>query len=305
MSPQQMRDVSAWTEQTVAHNLLGLSEPPPSGLHDPTLSEIRRPTNRDSSNEHDAGGFPITGTDAVPLLTISHDDEYAIRNQDANANVIDTAAQPQTSKVSVSFRRKEKQSSANQRDSTRRREALLKGKDGSRRRQRWENDRLLNNPWAEPPSPDDWLVQPTYPRHNPMPYYLAPLWDVHSADNNNKRGSGEKDIPFNNNNNKRPIPRELRMRLKRARSACGMLKGLEEDIRGFLQRWNDKQLPACSSGSEEDYSDDEVVFVGRKAFRDLDLQDQDHIVVMTGGDEPEDEKMVSESRADDRAAAFG
>lgn len=44
------------------------------------------------------------------------------------------------------------------RDSLKKREALLKGNEGSRQRRRWENDRLLNNPWAEPPLPSDWFV---------------------------------------------------------------------------------------------------------------------------------------------------
>ena len=45
------------------------------------------------------------------------------------------------------------------RDSLKRREALLKGKEGSRQRRRWENDRLLHVPNAQPPLPEDWQVR--------------------------------------------------------------------------------------------------------------------------------------------------
>ena len=38
-------------------------------------------------------------------------------------------------------------------------------------------DRLLSNPHAEPPTPKDWEVHPTYRVRN-VPYYLAPLWDA-------------------------------------------------------------------------------------------------------------------------------
>lgn len=176
-------------------------------------------------------------------------------------------------------------------------------------------DRLLNNPWAEPPSANDWLVQPTYPRHNPMPYYLAPLWDVHYK---RTQANTDRDHVTSAADAKHRVPRELRIRLKRARAARGMLQNLEEDIRGFVQRWNDRQVvnrhSLSSSSEEDDYSDDEVVFVGRKGLRKLQEQDNGHIShdddeVMVMSEEPSlavaDEKMVFESRADDRAAGFG
>ncbi|OAA66752.1 hypothetical protein SPI_01328 [Niveomyces insectorum RCEF 264] len=63
------------------------------------------------------------------------------------------------------------------RDSQRRREALLKGKEGSRQRRRWENDRLMHVPNAQPPLPSDWAVQPTHPVHYNLPYHVAQYWD--------------------------------------------------------------------------------------------------------------------------------
>jgi hypothetical protein len=63
-------------------------------------------------------------------LTIPIDDQ--IPTVTSQVKVVSSAeSRPPT----VSFRRREPLS----RDSSKRREALLKGKDGSRRRQRWEN----------------------------------------------------------------------------------------------------------------------------------------------------------------------
>lgn len=64
-----------------------------------------------------------------------------------------------------------------QRDSQRRRDMLLKGKEGSRQRRRWENDRLLHVPNAQPPLPSDWEVRPTHTVHYNLPYHLAQFWD--------------------------------------------------------------------------------------------------------------------------------
>ena len=51
------------------------------------------------------------------------------------------------------------------RDSQRKREAVLKGKEGSRQRRRWENDRLMHVPNAQPPQPGDWEAHPTHTVH--------------------------------------------------------------------------------------------------------------------------------------------
>ncbi|KAM7219012.1 R3H-associated N-terminal domain containing protein [Rhypophila decipiens] len=63
------------------------------------------------------------------------------------------------------------------RDSMKKRDALLKGKEGSRQRRRWENDHLLHVPNVQPPQPTDWLVLPTHTVHTNVPYQLAQYWD--------------------------------------------------------------------------------------------------------------------------------
>ena len=134
LTPQQSRAISAWTDQATA------------SLEDLTLTDsVTAGTSARSAGLRGA---------AVPL-TIPLDDPVPVSQQ----HPATTASTEQTSvsrvrlvtqsgvhatetspKVpTVSFRRREPL----RRDSLRRREALQKGKDGSRRRQRWENGMLL------------------------------------------------------------------------------------------------------------------------------------------------------------------
>lgn len=167
-------------------------------------------------------------------------------------------------------------------------------------------DNLLHNPWVQPPSAEDWQVQPTCPRHGTVPYYLAPLWDTHFAKLDKNKGSGKgkkrgkkgkRGMIDANEPHESPVPKELRLRLKHARAARGMLRDIEDTIRAFLLRHNDKQTmlreegladaPSVLSDEDDDWvdgqmgasmseasvrsgegvwsddTDDEVVFVGR------------------------------------------
>ncbi|KAL5385593.1 hypothetical protein DPSP01_004706 [Paraphaeosphaeria sporulosa] len=156
------------------------------------------------------------------------------------------------------------------RDSLKRRESLLKGKEGTRRRLRWENDRLLNNPYVEPPQPKDWEVHPTHPVHN-VPYYLAPLWDAGLARQHAERKtSAAKAKASSRTVAKKPtapgvVPKELREKLKRSRGAKGLLMDLESEVRAFVTEWEDSVRRAADDGlpADPDSSDDEIVFVGR------------------------------------------
>ncbi|EAW13371.1 uncharacterized protein ACLA_054180 [Aspergillus clavatus NRRL 1] len=294
LTPQQTRAISAWSEQAAAASLQSLT------LSDSVSSiaeAVQNTPTRVSALRGASVALSIPLDDPVPAAQTESKSrvKIAVRESDESQQI-----------ASVSFRRRE----TLRRDSLKRREALLKGKDGSRRRQRWENDRLLHNPWAEPPSPSDWAVQPTYPRHNPMPYYLAPLWDVKYA-----HLSQAKQTSQGAEHEKHRIPKELRMRLKHARAARGMLQDIEEDIRQFIQAWNEKQSLLLDEGledaplSSDEDSEDEVVFVGRKEqmhdspehktrLRELRANINKH-------NERDGEKMVLESMVDDRAAGFG
>ncbi|KAI4143075.1 MAG: hypothetical protein LQ341_003026 [Variospora aurantia] len=193
------------------------------------------------------------------------------------------------------------------RDSLKRREALLKGKEGSRRRQRWENDRLLNNPWAQPPLPSDWEVHPTYPKHA-VPYYLAPLWDATST----ARAISEAKQQEAMRNRAQPVggtakvPKELREKLKKTKAAKGLLQDLEEQVRSFVQQWESKkQKPPPVSKHDLDSEDEEIVFIGRNG----QMHDVPQSPHAARDDFDEDDvrwdKLVFDSPADDHGASFG
>lgn len=118
LSPQQTVAISAWTEQAAA------------SLEDLTLSESTS-TDRPAQTSTPARS-PLRG--ATMALSIPLDDEPPA-TPSPRVKVIGPTSTAEVRPPAVSFRRREPL----RRDSLRRREALLKGKDGSRRRQRWEN----------------------------------------------------------------------------------------------------------------------------------------------------------------------
>ncbi|SLM40774.1 thymidylate synthase [Lasallia pustulata] len=189
------------------------------------------------------------------------------------------------------------------RDSLKRREALLKGKEGSRRRQRWENDRLLNNPWAQPPLPSDWEVHPTYPKHA-VPYYLAPLWD---ADMAARSAAQKKRADKDTQPEKAPgnVPKELREKLKRAKAAKGLLQDLEEEVRKFVKRWEEKERTLEGVGLRNiDSDEEEIVFVGRNGQMH-DMLESPKFKMETEEEEVKRDKLVFHSLEDDHGASFG
>lgn len=195
-----------------------------------------------------------------------------------------------------------KRSEPIRRDSVKRREALLKGKEGSRRRQRWENDRLLNNPHAEPPLPSDWQVQPTHTVRS-VPYFLAPLWDAEysrKSQGRERRAAAAKAPASKEEAAAAQVASELRAKLKRSRGAKNLLQGLEEEVRGFVSQWEKKQRELENEGLiEPDSSDDEIVFVGRNgAMSDDKRKDKEarHL---------RKDKLVFESLVGENGAAFG
>ncbi|OCK86012.1 hypothetical protein K432DRAFT_377109 [Lepidopterella palustris CBS 459.81] len=187
------------------------------------------------------------------------------------------------------------------RDSLKRRDALLKGKEGSRRRQRWENDRLLNNPYAQPPLPSDWEVRPTYPVHS-VPYYLAPLWDAEMARSVEKRRKGTKSTKSKDgskDDTTGKVPKELREKLKRSRAAKGLLQELEDEVRKFVEKWESKEKMMEQEGMvDPDSEDDEIVFVGRNGQMN-DMRSP------RNSEEIKREKLLFHSPVDDHGAGFG
>lgn len=168
-------------------------------------------------------------------------------------------------------------------------------------------DRLLNNPWAQPPLPSDWEVHPTYPKHS-VPYYLAPLWDAHvaakkGADVHNRATQKKHERPAAGDSK---VPKELREKLKKTKAAKGLLQDLEEQVRNFIKQWEDKnKKPASASKPELDSDDEEIVFIGRNG----QMHDVPQSPHAARDDFDEDDirrdKLVFDSSADDHGASFG
>lgn len=182
--------------------------------------------------------------------------------------------------------------------------------------QRPDEGRLLNNPWAQPPSASDWLIQPTYPRHDTVPYYLATLWDAHYAHKEHGKGSRTARANKSKEDEKHQVLKDLRQTLKHARAARGLLQDLEEDIRRFVKQCSEKQLILREEGledaptsSDSADSEDEIVFVGRNGQMHDSPERRRRLrrmkEEMNSRHERDGEKMVFESLANDRGAVFG
>ncbi|GAB1319559.1 R3H-associated N-terminal domain-containing protein [Madurella fahalii] len=217
------------------------------------------------------------------------------------------------------------------RDSMRKREALLKGKEGSRQRRRWENDRLLHVPNVQPPLPSDWQVRPTYPVHGTIPYQLAQYWDKGLRDRAEERkaafaahrrsttaattAGGGGDTTASQLPEVGHVPRDLRNTAKRTPAVKSWLKVLEEPVRQFVvERGLAAAMPVRDgegSGDEStDPEDEEIVFVGRNGrMRDgKPLQDWKKAAATRkqkkGTETVEERGMVLDTREDDAGGAF-
>lgn len=207
-------------------------------------------------------------------------------------------------------------------------------------------DRLLSNPHAEPPLPEDWEVRPTYPVRR-VPYYLAPLWDAaefqravesrskgrrNTRSSKRKRSMGTPGMsPFEEDAIN--ISRDVRQRLKHARSAKGLLQDLEEGVRSFLVQWNEREIRLREEGlhdapiptslpirpkrkaetttqdqsaivtdTEEEIEDEEIVFVGRGGTVTSDSPTRKK---REAEENLLSEKLVFEGLENDKGAAFG
>lgn len=128
-----------------------------------------------------------------------------------------------------------------------RREVLLAGREGSRRRQRWLNDRLADCEQAVEPTREDWA--PEMPRHADTPYELA---------------SRVGDIPERAGRPARPqgLPRHVRADLKRKHVPSQLVRAMEDQIRAF----------ACAHDDEEEEEDFVIVPAEKRPIR-LGAQD--------------------------------
>ncbi|KAI6084598.1 R3H-associated N-terminal domain-containing protein [Hypoxylon rubiginosum] len=158
------------------------------------------------------------------------------------------------------------------RDSQRRREALLRGKEGSRQRRRWENDRLLHVPNAQPPEPADWEPLPLHPVTH-VPYQVAAYWDlrvraevearraaVARRQQTHARTLGDSHVAGR-------VPRELFQRAKKTPAVRTWVRSLEEPVRKYLVEREVAREPSLlltdSEDDDDNVEDEEIVFVGR------------------------------------------
>lgn len=164
------------------------------------------------------------------------------------------------------------------RDSLRRRELLLKGKEGSRQRRRYDMKRLTDVPNVEPPEPRDWEPRPVHPVQH-VPYHVAVFWDrglsqqAEEKKNTATRkkmaaASGGYAVGAGSGGTAGRVPRELRDTVKRTPGVKGWLRALEEPVREFLAERQRAAGQAPPAEDESDESDDEVVFVGRRKNND-------------------------------------
>jgi hypothetical protein len=138
-----------------------------------------------------------------------------------------------------------------------------------------------------------------------VPYYLAPLWDAEAFERSVERkmggkkqgrraGAGPAEEAASN------VPKDVRSKLKHARAAKGLLQELEEEIRIFLQKWNEKEAKSREDGLHDvDSEEEEIVFVGRNG------QMHDSPTREKAFDDLQRNKLVFDGLADDRGASFG
>ncbi|KAH6856075.1 R3H-associated N-terminal domain-containing protein [Chaetomium sp. MPI-CAGE-AT-0009] len=164
------------------------------------------------------------------------------------------------------------------RDSMRRRDALVKGKEGSRQRRRWENDHLLHVPNVVPPLPSDWQIRPTHRVLPTVPYQLAQYWDKglrEHVDARKQQQQQQKQKHARRGARVGPdddgddtlghVPRDLRNTAKRTPAVKSWLRVLEEPVRAFVVERGLAVVGGSgeSSSDETDSDDEEIVFVGR------------------------------------------
>ncbi|EPS43499.1 hypothetical protein H072_2546 [Dactylellina haptotyla CBS 200.50] len=165
------------------------------------------------------------------------------------------------------------------RDSMRRREALLKGKEGSRRRQRWENDNFLNNPSYTAPTAEDFTPHPLYPTRV-VRYEFATLWD---PSNPSKYGYATAHhiptIGANPTNDEKRVPKNLKDRLKRSKGAMDLLRSLEEEVRRYAASlWgcvDEHSQPPAAESDAMDTKDDADSTVLQKSVVEEELKDSE------------------------------
>jgi len=184
-----------------------------------------------------------------------------------------------------------------------------RGSPGTRRRQRWENARLVGNPAFVAPSEADWAPVATHPRKRAHYYEHARLWAGIEADLAANAAATATATAAGDT-----VPRELRRRLKKVPYARLLLERLEREVIDFMRAEaadDDDTLEADDGfvlvgdggvpNSDSDSDSDEIVFVGRArrtATAAAAAAEQREKVKVV-------EKVLLASAEEDRGAGFG
>ncbi|KAM7198430.1 R3H-associated N-terminal domain containing protein [Naviculisporaceae sp. PSN 640] len=181
------------------------------------------------------------------------------------------------------------------RDSMKKRDALLKGKEGSRQRRRWENDHLLHVPGVQPPQPTDWQIFPTHTVHANVPYQLAQYWDKGLRERVEERKAAfavhrKKIVTATTAHHHQnlydqttapsvttatvsvaissaqahtradvgKVPKDLRATAKRTPAVKSWLRVLEEPVRAFMVETMAAHHPTPTASAAQDKSSDEM-----------------------------------------------
>ena len=101
------------------------------------------------------------------------------------------------------------------------------------------------------------------------------------------------------------VPRELREKLKKAKAAKGLLRDLEEQVRVFVESWEQKTAEKKKEEEPElDSEDEEIVFVGRRGQMS-DMPPSPKLQPDSMDNDIERDRLVFESMANDQGASFG
>ncbi|RKF80034.1 hypothetical protein GcM3_049009 [Golovinomyces cichoracearum] len=178
-------------------------------------------------------------------------------------------------------------------DNRNRRELFIKGREGSRRRKRYENANFLNVPNSQQPLPSDWEVHPTYPVHNNIPYYLAFLWErkfQRQLEDEEEESQSKRKSTISCPHSK--ASRDLKFALKKAKGAKPILKDIEHEIRTFIIKAAENDLVMNSTSSSQsaeviESEDEDIIFIDR---------DKDGRGTITMSDETYEEACVQRRR---------
>ncbi|KXJ95685.1 R3H-associated N-terminal domain-domain-containing protein [Microdochium bolleyi] len=261
--------------------------PPPPGLRGASLQDTT--TSTTATNHADNLDADPTTSSTIDIEAWAVSAIESLRVSPVAAAAMTTVPRPKqqplsipldedlakTRKVSIDPRAKNNAVTppprpASRRDSMKRRDSLIIGKEGSRQRRRWENDRLLHVPNVQPPEPIDWEHRPTHPVVH-VPYQLASAWDLHvraRVESKTAAAARRKQTQTRTLGDEHVtgrVPRELFVRAKKVPAVKTWVRSLEEPVRKFLV---DREVakPAAPAHDESESSsteDEEIVFVGR------------------------------------------